>query len=175
MPVQINLRSRDVIHSFWVPKLAGKMDTIPGVTNMLRIEADQPGDYRGQCTEFCGLQHAKMAFFVVALQPDEFKAWWDRQLQDAAVDAGNQGQQVFLSRAPPATRSGHCPPAAFSGPNLSHFAAAKTIAAGALPNNAENLSLLDQPHADDQAGLQDARARLAGRSGRRRHRLSSKD
>ena len=81
VPVQVNLRSSDVIHSFWVPRLAGKTDTIPGVTNRTRIEADQPGIYRGQCTEFCGLEHAHMAFFVVAMSQADFNAWWDRQLQ----------------------------------------------------------------------------------------------
>jgi cytochrome c oxidase subunit 2 len=60
VPVQLNLRSRDVVHSFWVPKLAGKMDMIPGQTNRIRIEADRPGVYRGQCSEFCGMQHAQL-------------------------------------------------------------------------------------------------------------------
>lgn len=74
VPVDIHATSNDVIHSFWVPRLAGKIDTIPGRINILRIEASQPGAYRGQCAEFCGLDHARMTFTVLAHKPDEFAA-----------------------------------------------------------------------------------------------------
>jgi cytochrome c oxidase subunit II len=74
-PVDVHLTSADVIHSFWVPRLAHKLDAIPGRTNVLRLEADVPGSYRGHCAEFCGLGHAHMAFVVHAHAPEEFSAW----------------------------------------------------------------------------------------------------
>jgi len=74
-PVHIHLRASDVIHSFWVPRLAGKLDAIPGRTNVLRLEADEPGIYHGQCAEFCGLNHAHMQFTVQAHAPAEFQNW----------------------------------------------------------------------------------------------------
>src|SRR5207244_32633 len=82
-PVKLKLSSSDVIHSFWVPKLAGKMDVIPGQTNIVWIKADAPGIYRGQCAEFCGFQHAHMAFEVIADPPEQFAAWWRAQLRTA--------------------------------------------------------------------------------------------
>jgi cytochrome c oxidase subunit II len=75
-PVEIRVTSADVIHSFWVPKLSpGKVDMVPGRTNVIWMSADEPGEYRGQCTEFCGVQHALMSMLVVASEPDEFDAW----------------------------------------------------------------------------------------------------
>jgi cytochrome c oxidase subunit 2 len=139
VPVQLNLRSGDVIHSFWVPRLAGKTDTIPGVTNRTRIEADKPGTYRGQCAEFCGLEHAHMAFFVVAMSHGDFNAWWDRQLQSANFDPANRGQQVFLDKCAVCHAIRGTPAGGILGPNLSHFGSRKTIGAGALQNNPENL------------------------------------
>ncbi|QDH71126.1 cytochrome c oxidase subunit II [Marilutibacter alkalisoli] len=73
--VEFRVGSRDVIHSFWIPRLGGKMDAIPGRENVIRLRADQPGPMRGQCAEFCGLDHATMAFDVVVLDPDELPAW----------------------------------------------------------------------------------------------------
>lgn len=74
-PVNIHLRSSDVIHSFWVPRLAGKLDAIPGRTNILRLQADQPGTYYGLCAEFCGLQHTQMRFTVEAFTQEDFDTW----------------------------------------------------------------------------------------------------
>lgn len=74
-PVDLALTSSDVIHSFWVPSLAGKLDAIPGRTNVLRLSADAPGVYRGQCAEFCGLHHSRMAFRVIAHAPADYEAW----------------------------------------------------------------------------------------------------
>ncbi len=74
-PVYLGLTSSDVIHSLWVPALNGKMDTVPGRVTGLTLHADKPGVYRGQCAEFCGEQHARMALHVVALAPDEFERW----------------------------------------------------------------------------------------------------
>ncbi|WP_416398039.1 cytochrome c oxidase subunit II [Allohahella sp. A8] len=73
--VDVHLTTADVIHSFWVPRLAGKLDTIPGRTNVLRLEATSPGVYLGQCAEFCGLEHAAMKFAVIAHSPADFEAW----------------------------------------------------------------------------------------------------
>ncbi len=140
VPVKVNLRSSDVIHSFWVPKLAGKTDAIPGLTNITRIEADRPGLYRGQCTEFCGMEHAKMAFFVRALSADDFRTWRDRQLQAAAVEPANAGQQAFLNRCSVCHAIRGLPAGGIAGPDLSHFAGRGTIGAGALANNAKNLA-----------------------------------
>jgi cytochrome c oxidase subunit II len=74
-PVDIHLTSADVIHSFWVPRLGGKLDAVPGRTHVLRLKADEPGRYRGQCAEFCGIGHAHMPFVVIAHMPDDFDAW----------------------------------------------------------------------------------------------------
>ena len=129
VPVQVNLGSSDVIHSFWVPRLAGKTDTIPGVTNSTRIEADREGTYRGQCTEFCGLEHAHMAFFVVAKNQDDFNAWWDRQLQSATVDTANQGRAGLSRQVRRLSRdTGYCRPAGFSAPTSVISAAARPSA-----------------------------------------------
>jgi cytochrome c oxidase subunit 2 len=140
VPVQVNLHSSDVIHSFWVPRLAGKTDTIPGVTNRIRIQAEREGIYRGQCTEFCGLEHAHMAFFVVAKNPGDFNTWWDHQLQSTTVDAANRGEQVFLDKCAACHAIRGTPAGGILGPNLSHFGSRTTIGAGALPNNSENLA-----------------------------------
>lgn len=87
-PVHINLRTSDVMHSFWIPKLAGKVDMIPNRGNHLWLRADEPGYYFGQCAEFCGESHAVMRFRVIALAPDEFDAWVARQLQPAGTPPG---------------------------------------------------------------------------------------
>lgn len=83
-PVELRLTSADVIHSFWVPPLGGKMDALPDGVNTLVIEASEPGEYRGQCAEFCGLRHARMVIFVEALPEAEFAAWRD----EAAAGGG---------------------------------------------------------------------------------------
>lgn len=75
VPVDVHLTSGDVIHSFWVPRLGGKLDMLPGRTNVLRLQADEPGTYRGQCAEFCGLHHARMQFTVTAHSAADFAAW----------------------------------------------------------------------------------------------------
>lgn len=140
VPVQVNLRSNDVIHTFWVPRLAGKTDTIPGVTNRTRIEADKPGIYRGQCSEYCGLEHAHMAFFVVAMPQDGFNAWRDRQLQAAPDEPSNQGQQVFLDKCAACHAVRGLSAGGVLGPDLSHFGGRTTIGAGTLDNNRQNLA-----------------------------------
>jgi cytochrome c oxidase subunit II len=140
VPVQLNLRSRDVVHSFWVPKLAGKMDMIPGQTNRIRIEADRPGIYRGQCSEFCGVQHAQMAFSVIALAPADFQTWWNHQLEPASNDPTAAPQQIFMERCSSCHAIRGLPAGGILGPNLSHFGSRRTIAAGVLPNDSGDLA-----------------------------------
>jgi cytochrome c oxidase subunit 2 len=74
-PVHVHTQSRDVIHSFWVPSLGGKLDALPGRTLVMRLQADRPGSWRGQCAEFCGLGHAHMSMTVLAMEPAAFDAW----------------------------------------------------------------------------------------------------
>ncbi|HLH16813.1 MAG TPA: c-type cytochrome [Bryobacteraceae bacterium] len=138
-PVQIRGTSQDVIHSFWVPGLNGKRDLIPSHITTEWIQADRPGRLRGQCAEFCGLQHARMALWVVAEPESQFEAWLDRQRQPAVPpsDADTQaGYQVFMSHACVLCHNIAGTPAHGQfAPDLTHLAGRMTIAAGALPNN----------------------------------------
>jgi cytochrome c oxidase subunit II len=143
-PVKIELLAQDVIHSFWVPQLQGKLDMIPGQVNELWLQADQVGEYGGLCAEFCGMQHAKMAFRVVAQTPAEFATWLDQQAQPAATPINAQeqrGQAIFLT-----TNCAYCHTLRGTsatgklGPDLTHLASRRTLAAATLPNNLENLS-----------------------------------
>jgi cytochrome c oxidase subunit 2 len=142
--VEFKLTSADVIHSLWVPELHGKMDLIPGQSNTHYIQADQPGEYRGFCAEFCGLQHAKMTFLVVAVAPAEFEEWLEHQRQPAPLPADDvtlRGQQIFLGSACiycHAVRGTNA--MSDLGPDLTHFASRRTIGAGILPNNRGNLA-----------------------------------
>jgi len=101
-PVLLRITSNDVIHSFWIPKLNGKKDAVPGRVHSLRLQANQPGIYAGQCTEFCGLSHAYMRMEAVALDADGFKAWVDNQLEEysppAADTAAAEGQADFIAQ-----------------------------------------------------------------------------
>lgn len=142
-PVQIRGTSQDVIHSFWVPGLNGKRDLIPSRITTEWIEADHPGRFRGQCAEFCGLQHAHMALWVVAEPEDQFEAWMGRQRQPAAPPSDPdqmRGYQVFMSHACVFCHSITGTPANGQvAPDLTHLASRSTIAAGTLANNKGNL------------------------------------
>jgi cytochrome c oxidase subunit 2 len=144
VPVRLRLMSADVIHSFWIPQLAGKTDTIPGQVNLAWLQADKPGVYRGQCTEFCGLQHAHMAMYVIAQKPSAFKTWWMAQLRDASGPPGGlalQGQSVFQARCAIChSVRGLAGSQGSLGPDLTHVMSRRTIAAGTLPNNTGNLA-----------------------------------
>jgi len=137
-PVRIQLIGADVIHSFWVPALAGKTDAIPGQVNTAWIEASDPGRYHGQCTEYCGLQHAHMAFDVVADAPDDFSKWLAAQLAPAAEapDAMKQGQHDFEFHCGACHTVRGTEAGGTVGPDLTHLMSRQTIAAGAAPNNA---------------------------------------
>lgn len=142
-PVRVELTTDDVIHSFWVPQLQAKTDMIPGRINHTWLEADRPGRYRGQCAEFCGLQHAKMAFFVVAQSPDDFDAWLEDQSEPGQqpVDASAlAGREVFLNSTCAGCHAIEGTAAdADVGPDLTHLASRDTIASGVLDNNRNNL------------------------------------
>ncbi|MFL9903227.1 cytochrome c oxidase subunit II [Paraburkholderia fungorum] len=141
-PVKVQLRSADVVHAFWVPRLAGKTQTIPGQTNEQWIQADQPGVYRGQCSQFCGAQHAHMAFEVVAQKPADFSAWRDAQGQVAAP-VGNPvavtGQHLFAERCAGCHTIRGTDASGLQAPDLTHLGSRRTIAAGALTNTPDHL------------------------------------
>jgi cytochrome c oxidase subunit 2 len=143
-PVRIELAATDVIHSFWVPNLAGKQDLIPGRDNALTLQADRPGTYRGQCAQFCGLQHAHMALFVVAEAPAAFAAWRDAQVREAAAPADAEqarGRDVFVNHACAACHTVRGTPAGGTlGPDLTHVGGRLTIAAGLLPTTRGSLA-----------------------------------
>lgn len=142
-PVMISGTSYDVIHSFWVPNLQGKMDLVPSRVNTQFIQATYPGRYRGQCAEFCGLQHAHMALWIVAESQADFARWMDNQLQPSVAPATPelaQGQSVFLSSACIMCHTIRGTPAnGQTAPDLTHIASRFTIAAGTLPNTKGNL------------------------------------
>jgi cytochrome c oxidase subunit 2 len=143
-PVMIRGTSNDVIHSFWVPNLQGKRDFIPSRTTTEWIQADRPGRFRGQCAEFCGLQHAHMALWVVAEPSSQFELWYADQLKPAADPSQSdeaRGREVFLNSAcvlchaiQGTTASGQV------GPDLTHFGSRLTLGAGARANNKGNLA-----------------------------------
>ncbi|MBV8701089.1 cytochrome c oxidase subunit II [Bradyrhizobium sp.] len=136
-PVKVELESADVIHSFWVPSLTGKMDLITGQKNELQFTAKNAGIYRGQCAEFCGLQHAHMAFAVIALPPDEFGRWRDHENQSANSPAdplGKQGEDLFRGRGCALCHNIRGTLAGGQlGPDLTHVGNRTTVAAGTLP------------------------------------------
>lgn len=136
-PVRLKLIGGDVIHSFWVPQLAGKMDAIPGQINETWFEAAAPGVYRGQCTEYCGVQHAHMGIVVIADMPADFKKWWDHQLQFPTQPA-SEGAELFEAHCGGCHTVRGTDAAGTKGPDLSHLMTRSTIAAGFLPNNGSN-------------------------------------
>ena len=142
--VRLELRSTDVIHSLWVPNLQGKTDLIPGRTTVTWIEADQPGISRGQCAEYCGMQHANMALIVIAESPPDFERWLAQErlpAQPAADSLGRAGQDVFVSAGCATCHTVRGTLAGGrAGPDLTHFASRRTIAAGTLSSDRENLT-----------------------------------
>ncbi|MDQ6828187.1 MAG: cytochrome c oxidase subunit II [Gemmatimonadota bacterium] len=143
-PVQLELTSDDVIHSFWVPRLAGKMDLIPGQRNTMWLRADSAGTYWGQCAEYCGLQHAHMDFIVVADAPAAYAAWRTAQLAAATAPSDSltkRGLAVFLG-SPCATCHAIRGADALGriGPDLTHLQSRQTLGAGALSNTRANLA-----------------------------------
>jgi len=136
-PVRFELSAADVIHSFWLPNLAGKQDLIPGRDNVLTLTADRPGVYRAQCAQFCGLQHAHMAMLVIAEPPEAFDAWRDHQISEAAeatTDEQERGRQFLTSKACAACHTVRGTVASGTlGPDLTHVGGRRFLAAGQLP------------------------------------------
>ena len=143
-PIRLELTSADVIHSFWIPQLAGKTDMIPGQRNIAWIEADEPGLYRGACTEYCGLQHSNMASFVVAQTPADFAEWLEHQravVANAASGPAAAGFAVFQASGCASCHTIRGTSAGGRiGPDLTHLASRATIAGGTLENNRGNLA-----------------------------------
>ena len=142
-PVRLVLGTKDVIHSFWVPQLQGKIDLIPGDTNELSLVARRAGTYAGLCSEYCGMEHAKMGIVVVAEDSGTFRRWAADQLTESHPPADSlaaEGKELFetgpcsMCHAVRGTRA-----AGSVGPDLTHFGSRTTIAAGALPNTLGNL------------------------------------
>jgi cytochrome c oxidase subunit 2 len=140
-PVLVRLRGADVIHSFWVPALAGKTDTIPGRTNVTWLQASRAGTYRGQCTEYCGAQHAHMGFYVVAEAPAAFERWRQAQLSPAAAPdtADEPGARIFQAHCSACHTVRGTEAGGVAGPNLTHLMSRRTLAAATLPNNHDAL------------------------------------
>lgn len=137
-PVRLALTASDVIHSFWVPQLAGKVDMVPGRINHLALVAQRAGVYRGQCAEFCGVQHARMALQVVAMEPQAFDAWLAAEARDAAPPATSRAQAgaaLFLQSGCAACHTVRgVSVGATLAPDLTHVAARGTLGAGTLAN-----------------------------------------
>jgi cytochrome c oxidase subunit 2 len=142
-PVRVELTTGDVIHSFWIPQLAGKMDLIPGQRNTMWLRADSAGTYWGHCAEYCGAEHAGMALTVVAESPREFASWLAAQRMPAVQPAGAAavGEQVFTGSACALCHTIRGTGAGGAiGPDLTHLAGRRTLAAGLLPNTPGNLA-----------------------------------
>ncbi|HEX2528915.1 MAG TPA: cytochrome c oxidase subunit II [Geminicoccus sp.] len=151
VPVRIALESDDVIHSFWVPNLIGKQDLIPSQTNELTFTATQAGIYRGQCAEFCGLQHAHMGLIVVVEDEAAFQAWQEQQRRPAQVPAEperQKGQEVFLQQACIMCHTIRGTPAiSREGPDLTHIGSRLQLAAATLPLTRGSLAAwIADPH-----------------------------
>jgi cytochrome c oxidase subunit 2 len=143
-PVRVKLAANDVIHSFWVPNLTGKMDLIPGQDNEIQFTAARPGVYRGQCAEFCGWQHAHMGIIVVALPPEEFATWRRGQTAAASApddEARRKGAGLFVTKACVMCHTVRGTSAGSrAGPDLTHFGSRKSIGAATLQMSRGNIA-----------------------------------
>ncbi|MTV24000.1 cytochrome c oxidase subunit II [Nitriliruptoraceae bacterium ZYF776] len=144
--VRLRLTTDDVIHSFWIPRLHGKIDMIPGTENWLSFTAEETGFFRGNCAEFCGIAHAQMVAYVEAMEPDDFDAWVAEQSAPpvgAEEAADTEGERLFLQvgcadcHAVTGTNA-----VGAVGPDLSHLASRQMLAGGIVPNTRENLAEL---------------------------------
>jgi len=175
-PVQVTTTSNDVIHSFWIPGLNGKKDAVPGLYNPLKLQADEPGVFRGQCTEFCGLSHANMRMLVRAVSASDYDAWVRNQLKDHAADPTNpvaaEGKKVWQALCAQChvikgindAKMKETPPPLVSGvaPDLTHFMTRGTFA-GSIFNLYEPVSSDGQPlPMSDVAAAGDPGAVLTG-------------
>lgn len=141
-PVVLRLDGEDVIHSFWVPRLGGKRDVIPGRRNLITLTADAPGEFWGQCAEFCGVSHANMRLRVVVDSPEAFEAWLTAQRAPAAepAAAAAEGQAIYARSACVGCHTIRGVSAGTLGPDLTHFGGRSTLAAGLYPNTVEHVA-----------------------------------
>jgi cytochrome c oxidase subunit 2 len=142
VPVNLIIKSSDVIHSVWVPRIAGKQDAVPGYTGALTFTAETAGVYPGVCAEFCGAQHAKMRFAVIAHPQKEFDEWYAASRSPAAPpsDSTRAGEQVFMSAACATCHAIAGTPAyGTNGPDLTHVGSRRSLASGALPNTFDDM------------------------------------
>src|SRR5439155_15678866 len=146
VPVRVQARTADVIHSFWVPELNRKIDMIPGYDNAVLLQADRAGVYRGQCAEYCGLQHANMAFFVIAESRAAFDRWVAREQRPPP--GGAPGERVFTTVGCSGCHRIEGVSSGTVGPDLTHLASRLTLAAGTIPNARDRLRdwILDPQH-----------------------------
>jgi cytochrome c oxidase subunit 2 len=145
VPVEFAVSTSDVIHSLWIPSLAGKIDMVPGKVNRVRIQADTPGVYRGQCAEYCGTQHTWMAFYVVAHTPDEFEAWLANEQRHARVPSEaflQRGRNAFVDAGCGACHRIRGVEQAFGalGPDLTHVGSRRSLGAGTIDNHVGTLA-----------------------------------
>ena len=150
-PVRVRLSTGDVIHSFWIPELNRKVDMIPHRVNSVLLDARRPGVYRGQCAEFCGLQHAHMSFLVIAQPPAAFRRWLRQQARPAARPTGTaaRGRDVFLRDGCAGCHTIRGTSAdGRVGPDLTHVAGRSTLAANTIPNRRGYLAgwIVDPQH-----------------------------
>lgn len=142
---RVNLvgKTDDVIHSFWVPELNRKVDLVPGQTTRILLEADQPGTYRGQCAEYCGLQHAHMAMYVIAQPAAQFRTWLAHETKPARPQRGSPSPGFLAFNAENACSGCHTVRGTNAhgdvGPDLTHVASRLTLAAGTIPNRPPDL------------------------------------
>lgn len=137
-PVEFILKSDNVIHSFWVPNLAGKLDMVPGHVNHLFVQAGEPGVFRGQCAEYCGAQHANMMLDVQALAPQAYQAWLAAQARDAQEPTNGVlrlGKQIFMQNCVACHAVRGTEAKGTLGPDLTHVGSRHSLASGVLPNN----------------------------------------
>jgi len=147
--IVLQLEGEDVIHSFWVPLLGGKRDVVPGRRNLLTLTADAPGEYWGQCAEFCGASHANMRLRVIVDPPEAFEAWLLAQRVPAAEPTGvaAEGKAIYARSACVGCHVIRGLSAGTLGPDLTHFGSRSTVAAGLYPNTVEHVTawLKDPP------------------------------
>lgn len=141
-PVYLALKSADVCHSYWVPRLAGKVDLIPGRTNWITLQTSEPSLFLGQCAEYCGDQHAKMLIRVNVDSPDDFDRWLEHQAQPSVDDpSARDGKQAFLTQSCiNCHRVRDTPARGNYAPDLTHLMSRETLASGIMPNTPENLA-----------------------------------
>ena len=170
--VNVNLSSKDVIHSFWIPKIAGKVDLVPNNPNNMWIKADEAGDYLGQCAEFCGVAHAHMRFRVIVESRQDFDEWLRHQAEEATkpddgslaaegmalfeTSASKGGGECFVCHTVAGTKA-----AGTTGPDLTHLISRAHLAAGTMENTPANLkSWLQDPDAVKQGNIMARKARI---------------